>query len=61
MSIDVDLTIALNLLECPFHSACSLPKINFLCKIPECKNCSEYITKLDKIKIIPHFYLLDHQ
>lgn len=50
MSIDVDLTIALNLLECPFHSACSLPKINFLCKIPECKNCSEYITKLDKIK-----------
>jgi len=50
MSSDVDLTIVLNLLECPFYSACSLPKINFLCIIPECKTCTEYFTKLEKIK-----------
>ena len=50
MSSDVDFTVVLNLLECPFYSTCSLPKISFLCKIPECKNCSEYSAKLEKIK-----------
>jgi len=47
---DTKLSIGLNLFECPFYSACSLPKISFLCKIPECKNCSEYNTKLERIK-----------
>ncbi|MFX0080300.1 MAG: hypothetical protein ACFE94_00955 [Candidatus Hodarchaeota archaeon] len=50
MSSDADLSIVLNLLECPFYSSCSLPKINFLCKIPECKSCSEYNAKLIKIQ-----------
>ena len=50
MSNDTELSRVLNLFECPFYPACSLPKINFLCKIPDCKTCSEYITKLEKIK-----------
>jgi hypothetical protein len=50
MSSGADFTVVLNLLECPFYSACNLPKITFLCKIPECKNCTEYFTKLEKIK-----------
>ena len=45
-----DLSIVLNLLECPFYPTCSLPKLQFLCKIPECKNCPEYIIKLEKLK-----------
>ena len=50
MSSDTELTKVLNMFDCPFHPVCSLPKIDFLCKIPECKNCSEYDTKLQKIK-----------
>lgn len=49
MSSDVDLAIELNLLECPFLTSCALPKIQFLCKIPECKNCPDYIYKVEKI------------
>ena len=50
MSSDVKLTLDLNLDECPFISPCKLPKIHFLCKIPDCKNCPDYIYKLGKIK-----------
>ncbi|MFX1532023.1 MAG: hypothetical protein ACFFBC_12975 [Promethearchaeota archaeon] len=50
MSSDADLTTTLDLFECPFYSACPLPKIRFLCRIPECKTCSEYFAKLEKIK-----------
>ncbi len=50
MAIDVDLTIDLNLTECPFYLSCTLPKIQFLCKIPECKNCPDYISSLQKIR-----------
>jgi hypothetical protein len=38
-----------NLIECPFLSSCLLPKIDFLCKIPNCKNCPDYISKLKKV------------
>ena len=48
MVSDGELTI--NLIECPFLTSCRLPKIHFLCKIPECKNCPDYTSKLDKIK-----------
>jgi len=50
MSSDVELAPDLNLVECPFFSLCILPKIRFLCKIPDCKNCPDYIYKLGKIK-----------
>lgn len=50
MISDVESTINLNLIECPFLTSCILPKIHFLCKIPECKNCPDYTYKLDKIK-----------
>ena len=50
MSSDVKLALDLNLVECPFISSCVLPKIHFLCKIPDCKNCPDYTYKLGKIK-----------
>ena len=50
MSSDTELSRILTLFECPFYPVCSLPKIDFLCKIPECKNCSEYGRKLIRIK-----------
>jgi len=50
MSNDIDLKIVLNLTECPFYQYCYLPKIHFLCRIPECKTYPEYLTKLEKIK-----------
>ncbi|KKK46134.1 MAG: hypothetical protein Lokiarch_04020 [Candidatus Lokiarchaeum sp. GC14_75] len=49
MISDTDLTIVLNLYECPFYSTCNLPKIQF-CKVPECKNCPDYCSKWEKIK-----------
>ncbi|MHA2009374.1 MAG: hypothetical protein ACXABO_20100 [Promethearchaeota archaeon] len=50
MSSGTSLASVLNLLGCPFFSTCNLPKIQFLCKIPECKNCPDYTIKLEKIK-----------
>lgn len=50
MSIDLKLTIDAELIECPFLSICGLPKIQFLCKIPNCRNCPDYTSKLEKIK-----------
>ena len=38
------------LLACPFMEKCELPKLGFLCKIPDCKNCTEYIDWLKKLK-----------
>lgn len=49
MSNDIDLAVELNLLECPFLTSCNLPKIEFLCKIPECKNCPDYESKVERI------------
>ncbi|MFX0029578.1 MAG: hypothetical protein ACFE8B_10230 [Candidatus Hermodarchaeota archaeon] len=49
MSSDTELSRILTLFECPFYPTCSLPKITFLCKIPECRNCSEYDSKLVRI------------
>ncbi|MFX0003364.1 MAG: hypothetical protein ACFE9C_15915 [Candidatus Hodarchaeota archaeon] len=51
MSSDLELVTDINLIECPFLPSCALPKIKFLCKIPECKNCPDYLTKLQRIKI----------
>ena len=50
MISDIEIKNDLNLEECPFFLSCALPKIQFLCKIPECKNCPEYISKLQKIR-----------
>ncbi len=49
MSNSVDFNLELSLFECPFFTLCPLPKIQFLCKIPECKNCPDYTFKLKKI------------
>ena len=38
------------LLTCPFMDKCKLPKLQFLCKIPDCKNCTDYIDKAKKLK-----------
>ena len=38
------------LLTCPFIDICELPKLQFLCKIPDCKNCTDYIDKVKKLK-----------
>jgi hypothetical protein len=50
MISNLELRIDLNLDECPFFLSCALPKIQFLCKIPECKNCPEYLSKVQKIR-----------
>ncbi len=50
MISDTELSIDLNLSECPFFLSCGLPKIQFLCKVPECKNCPDYTSKLQKIR-----------
>ncbi|MBY8985831.1 MAG: hypothetical protein KGD65_12225 [Candidatus Lokiarchaeota archaeon] len=50
MSSGTKIIIDLNLLECPFLPSCNLPKIQFLCKNLQCKNCPDYIIKLEKIK-----------
>ncbi|MFX1378100.1 MAG: hypothetical protein ACFFA4_03330 [Promethearchaeota archaeon] len=50
MSSEGEFLIKLQLIECPFFPSCRLPKIQFLCKIPECKNCPDYISKLQKIR-----------
>jgi hypothetical protein len=49
MNSDVNLALELNLLECPFLTSCYLPKIEFLCKIPECKNCPDHESKVERI------------
>ncbi|MFW9896039.1 MAG: hypothetical protein ACFFD7_09580 [Candidatus Thorarchaeota archaeon] len=50
MSSGTNIAINLDLSECPFFTSCNLPKIQFLCKIPECKTCPDYNIKLAKIK-----------
>ena len=39
-----------NLLACPFMESCKLPKIKFLCKIPACKTCPDYNSKVKGLK-----------
>ncbi|MFW9999432.1 MAG: hypothetical protein ACFE9Q_02885 [Candidatus Hodarchaeota archaeon] len=50
MISDSNLVFDLHIIECPFFPSCELPKIQFLCKIPNCRNCPDYISKLEKIK-----------
>lgn len=50
MNVQVDFPSKLRLLICPCDNACNLPKIHFLCKIPDCKNCTNYNEKLKKLK-----------
>ena len=50
MSIQVDFLSQLKLVICPFKNTCLLPKKDFLCKLPECKNCTNYIDKVKKLK-----------
>jgi len=38
------------LIACPFIKRCKLPKIDFLCRIPECKTCPDYISKVKEFK-----------
>ncbi|MFX0036143.1 MAG: hypothetical protein ACFE9I_10950 [Candidatus Hermodarchaeota archaeon] len=48
MSIPLDFKF--RVFTCPFKNACNLPKIQFLYKIPECKNCTDYAERLRKLK-----------
>lgn len=50
MSIHADFLSILKIFICPFENTCNLPKKKFLCKIPECKNCTNYINKLKMFK-----------
>lgn len=50
MSSKEDLDVRFSFLTCPFFQTCSLPKIPFLCKVPQCKNCPDYSLKLNQIK-----------
>ncbi|MFX1389245.1 MAG: hypothetical protein ACFE9Z_04185 [Promethearchaeota archaeon] len=49
MISETKLLFNLDLTECPFLSNCLLPKIWFLCKIPNCRNCPDYASKLKKV------------
>ena len=50
MSSNAGFDLKINLITCPFYQTCSLPKIQFLCKNPDCKNCPDYSLKLEHIK-----------
>ena len=50
MSLKLDFLSKLRLFICPFENTCILPKKQFLCKIPECKNCPIYVEKLKRLK-----------
>ena len=50
MGSDIVFIPRFELLVCPFLNKCELPKLQFLCKIPDCKECTEYSTWLKKLK-----------
>ncbi|MHA2392554.1 MAG: hypothetical protein ACXAEX_11480 [Promethearchaeota archaeon] len=50
MGIETDIIPELSLLACPFADICILPKYEFICKIPECKICSDYISRAKTLK-----------
>jgi len=50
MGTEIEFIPRIELLTCPFIEKCELPKLRFLCKIPECKNCIEYSDWLKKLK-----------
>ena len=50
MGIESGFDIARKLIACPFDHVCHLPKHHFLCKIPECKMCPDYISHVLKLK-----------
>ena len=50
MGIESSLDIAKSLMACPFDHVCPLPKHDFLCRIPECKECPDYKEKVKKLK-----------
>ena len=39
----------IDLLACPFIEKCKLPKHQTICKIPECKTCPDYISKVKEL------------
>ncbi|MFW9782574.1 MAG: hypothetical protein ACFFFB_09865 [Candidatus Heimdallarchaeota archaeon] len=50
MGIESEMIPDLGLLACPFVDICVLPKYKFICKIPECKICSDYIYRAKTLK-----------
>lgn len=48
--MNVHLDFKFKLFTCSFDNACNLPKKQFLCKIPECKNCTDYTERLRTFK-----------
>ena len=38
------------LLTCPFNYSCSLPKVSHICNFPDYKICTDYQSKLLKLK-----------
>ena len=51
MGVQLDFISKLKLFICPFENTCNLPKKQFLCKIPECKNCTNYFEKVKKTQV----------
>ncbi|MBY8992242.1 MAG: hypothetical protein KGD58_15965 [Candidatus Lokiarchaeota archaeon] len=50
MGSDIVFIPRFELLVCPFFDKFELPKLQFLCKIPDCKECTEYSDFLRKLK-----------
>ena len=50
MGSEIRLIPRFDLLTCPFIEKCELPKLRFLCNIPDCKNSTEYSDWLKKLK-----------
>ena len=50
MSSEATFIPEIDLLSCPFIDIYTLPKHQIICKIPECKICPDYVTKVRELK-----------
>lgn len=50
MTSEIDNIIRLMVFSCPFSYRCVLEKKDFLCKLPECKECPDYKEFFKKLK-----------
>lgn len=50
MTGEIDKILGSMVFSCPFSYCCVLEKKEFLCKLPECKECTEYIELFKKAK-----------
>lgn len=50
MTSEIDKILQSMVFRCPFSYCCMLEKKDFLCKLPECKECTEYNEIFKKAK-----------